>query len=210
EVNGISKTSALRLTMDGFMRSADQVLALLATVNIGLDKWGSTQSPGNLPDSDFVSALFQVQYARLLANGAQLILRGDVQWTNDPLLPLEQIAIGGANTVRGYRENETVSDKGYLLSAQYQYPLFEPISTDEGWGRLDLVLFSDYGRASNVGRNASPDRELISVGAGLEWRFRDFLELDLHVAHGIGQASEKPDHNLQDEGVHLRLTVFNF
>jgi hemolysin activation/secretion protein len=48
---------------------------------------------------------------RFDTRGDQYVLRNDLQLAKDPLLPLEQFTVGGASTVRGYRENQLVKDK---------------------------------------------------------------------------------------------------
>ncbi len=58
---------------------------------------------------------FQLAH-RLWDSDNQVILRADAQLTRDPLLPIEKFAVGGANTVRGYRDNQLVRDNGLVLS----------------------------------------------------------------------------------------------
>ena len=58
----------------------------------------------------FFSWLGQAQLARRLETlSAQVIGRVDLQLANDRLFPLEQFAVGGRYSVRGYRENQARS-----------------------------------------------------------------------------------------------------
>ena len=43
--------------------------------------------------------------------------------TPDPLLSLERFSLGGADTVRGYRQNQVVSDNGLLGGFELQIPV---------------------------------------------------------------------------------------
>jgi len=95
------------------------------------------------PSSEFFIWLGQAQYAwRMLDDGTQLVLRGNAQFSDSPLLPLERIAVGGFNTVRGYRENQLVRDDGFSISTEFHYPL---IGGDiHSAHKLTLASFMDY------------------------------------------------------------------
>ena len=59
-----------------------------------------------------MSWLGQFQWARRFGEqGNQLILRGDLQLANKPLLPLEKFAIGGAATVRENHPHDIMISK---------------------------------------------------------------------------------------------------
>jgi hemolysin activation/secretion protein len=58
-------------------------------------------------------------------------------------LPLEQMAIGGRFSVRGYRENTMVRDHGLIVSLEGRIPLVE----NRRWAEfVQLVPFVDFGR----------------------------------------------------------------
>ena len=54
---------------------------------------------------------------------AEILTSLTAQLTPDSLLSLEQIGIGGINTVRGYRQNQLVTDNGILGSIEVRIPL---------------------------------------------------------------------------------------
>lgn len=209
ENDGFAKAVAARLNVDYLKKSAADVLSIRGTFSQGLDSMDSTQNDDGRPDSDFSSALLQMQYARMLnEKGLQLQLRASYQWANEALLPLEQVAIGGVNTVRGYRENELVRDKGLLASAQLVYPLTD---TSYSLGRWNALVFADYGKAENV--NPTPSQtfdQMYSVGFGLQWRYKERVSADLYVAHALEDAPVKSESNLQDDGIHFRISVAAF
>ena len=158
------------------------------------------------PDGRFLAWLVQTQYARRLGDQfGQVILRGDLQLANDNLLPLEQFASGGVNSVRGYRENERVRDNGYLVSAEWRYPLWEN-KKGERQGSLQAAVFTDYGSAWNRGESTHDD-PLHSVGVGLLWTLNRFAMAEIYLAHDLEKATQKYDHNIQDEGIHFRFTM---
>jgi len=209
ENEGLAKVSALRLNMDRLSKSEHDVLSLRATLSYGLDAMDSTQNADGRPDSDFASALVQAQYARILSeSGLQLQLRSSLQWSNEALLPVEQIAIGGVHSVRGYRENELVRDKAFTFSAQLSYPLSHSGSS---LGAFNALLFTDFGTAEN--HNPTMQQgfdQMSSVGVGLQWRYKDRVSADIYIAHALEEAPEKSSDNLQDDGVHFRISLAAF
>lgn len=195
--NGQSQVDVLRFYGSYQDRSAKQALALRATCNLGVDFLGATNHNDNRPDSLFFSWLLQAQYARRLGKDlGQIIIRGDLQIAEDNLLPLEQFAVGGAKTVRGYRENERVGDSGYILSLEWRYPLWH--------SNFQLAPFLDYGTAWNRGEDDKPN-PLFSGGLSFLWDSEKF-NAKLTLAHDIEKAVDKNEHSLQDEGVHFSLT----
>src|SRR5262249_3594252 len=95
--NGQARDTVLRLTAEWLDRTPQQVLALRSRFSVGIDALGATiHNQANIPDGRFFAWLGQVQWGRQLGvRDMQLFLRLDMQLTTDPLLPLEQIAIGG-------------------------------------------------------------------------------------------------------------------
>ena len=51
----------------------------------------------------------QAQLVRLLAPDTLFLIRADVQLADRALVPLEQIGVGGQETVRGYRQDLLLS-----------------------------------------------------------------------------------------------------
>ena len=204
---GESRITVMRLVQSFLDRTHKQAIAIRSTVNFGVDLFGPTIHSGNLPDSQYVSWLGQVQYARRIGQKAgELILRGDVQIAEDHLLPLERFAVGGANTVRGYRENEMVRDNGYILSIEWRYPIWRGNAAKGPANLLQIAPFMDYGGAWNKGEDAN-DEYLHSVGVGLIWTPNERIHADFYIAHDIEAAVDKEEYDLQDDGIHFSLTA---
>ncbi|MFA6899945.1 MAG: ShlB/FhaC/HecB family hemolysin secretion/activation protein [Desulfurivibrionaceae bacterium] len=208
--DGESRVTVLRFFQSWLDRTPSSALALRSTFNFGLNMFDATIQDGDVPDGRFMAWLGQAQYAhRLGERFGQIILRGDVQLSNDTLLALEQFALGGAGSVRGYRENELVRDNGYVLSAEWRYPL---IQRQEAGSQMDILQggpFMDFGMAWNNDESAG-DNTLHSVGLGLLWTPNKQFSVELYWAHNIKAATVKEEYDLQDDGIHflLRYNVF--
>lgn len=205
--SGRNQATVLRFEQDFVQRWETQALSLRSTFSLGLNALGATpeRDPRN-PDSEFFAWLGQAQYAwRVMENGAQVVFRGDVQVSDDPLLPLEQIAVGGVGSVRGYRENQLVRDQGYGGSLEFHYPLLGDAAS-AGHHSLVLIPFMDYGEAWNHGERSD---YLHSVGIGFHWNFYN-LDTALYWAHPIKAAAANKIHNLQDDGIHFQVRLDAF
>lgn len=115
----------VRASQEWVHRTPEQVWAVRSTFSVGVDLLGATINAGAVPDGRFFAWLGQFQWVRRLWDtDSQLILRSDLQIAADPLLPLEKLAIGGAVTVRGYRENVFARDNGWVSSLEFRIPIF--------------------------------------------------------------------------------------
>ncbi|HEY5602993.1 MAG TPA: ShlB/FhaC/HecB family hemolysin secretion/activation protein, partial [Gammaproteobacteria bacterium] len=103
-VDGVSKITVLRLIQNWLKFSPQAVYSFRHIMSVGLDALDSTQHDGRDPDSEFYTWLLQGQVANHYPNiGLQTVFRADFQIAFDELMSMEQIAVGGANSVRGYR-----------------------------------------------------------------------------------------------------------
>jgi hemolysin activation/secretion protein len=211
--NGRSVVTAVRLAFEWTDRTRNQVLAARSRFSFGIDAFDATVNSGGLPDSRFVTWLGQLQWARQVTDwGLQVLSRVDVQLATQPLLPLEQIAVGGRFTVRGYRENQVVRDNAVLTSIESRIPLLR----NKPWADVvQLVPFMDYGHAWNTTFDTPAPRNLISVGLGLRWAVTltspVLLRPEFEIYWGVPLTNVKTDGgNLQDAGVHLQLVIAAF
>ena len=208
--DGKSTVSALRLSLDWIDRGQDRVLAVRSSFNFGIDRFGATIKSGGTPDSRFASWLGQFQWAKRLAKDqGQWVFRADAQLSDRGLLPSEKFAVGGADTVRGYRENTMVRDSGWVASLEYRRPLARlPIAAlgdDSNDGILHWTVFADAGKAwdRNDGAAANGIR---SAGPGLRWEItRDF---QAQIYWGIALTDTgNPKRDLQDRGIHIKVAL---
>ena len=208
--NGVSKVTVLRLRQSWTDRSRDQVVALRSTFNFGLPTLGATVNPAPLPDTRFFDWLGQAQYARRLRDdGTELLLRGDLQLSRNPLLPIEQFAVGGMDSVRGYRQNLLVRDAGLDASIELRVPIWQPPSPTESidLGPVTLAPFVDYGRSWNVDQPTPSLQFIASIGIGLLWDPVPWVHAAAYYGHALKREAPQPSSNLQDKGIYFRLTI---
>lgn len=208
--SGACQVSAVRMVLSYVHRESNRALALRSTVSLGMDIFGSTLHSEDLPDSRYLTWLGQAQFAqRLGENFGQLHFRGDIQLSSDRLLPPEQFAVGGATTVRGYRENTLVRDNGCVLSLEWRYPLWRRQVSEGTEALLQVVPFMDYGSAWNCGENNQHDT-LNSLGVGLIFTPCSWMSAEIYWAHDLKERKTAQNYNLQDDGLHfqVRFEVF--
>src|SRR6266581_5151130 len=208
--NGRSAVTALRLALEWTNRTQNQVFAARLRFSVGVDALHATMNKGDVPDGRFVAWLGQVQWARRLTDwGLQAIARLDVQLAAQPLLSLEQIAVGGRFTVLGYRENQVVRDNAILASIESRIPLV----SNKPWADVvQLAPFLDYGNAWNTKFGTPAPRNLISVGLGLRWGLTLTspvpLRPELEIYWGVPLNNVKTEGgNLHDAGIHLQFAI---
>lgn len=214
EPTGRNQATIWRIFQDYSQRWDNHALALHSGFSVGMNALGATPTRpvpayfrnyfSQYPGSEFFAWLGQVQYAwRFLDDGTQLVLRGNAQFSNSPLLPLERIAIGGFNTVRGYRENQLVRDEGYSISAELRYPLIGGEANARH--KLTLIPFIDYGEAWYVAQPANPaPAKLFSMGIGLEWQFKP-LFAQFYYGYALNTPKPQQTGDLQDSGIHFNV-----
>lgn len=215
--NGAATISALRFAQDWTHRTVDTVLALRSRFSVGLNVLGATiNSNSDIPDGQFFSWLGQMQGIQQFGEkllGMQLLERMDLQLTNSPLFPLEQVALGGRYTVRGYREVTILRDNAFIASVEPRFPLIRWAS---GEPMFQLAPFADVAHGWNLGANRPsplapvtqfPDT-LASVGVGLRWNIlpKDRASFEVYWGQQLNHVP-KISNTIQDNGVHIGLVI---
>ena len=204
--NGRTRISALRFSQELTQRSQTHVLALRSQFNLGLDLLDATIND-DAPDSRFFSWRGQGQWVKRLGNNNRLFfLRGDIQLTGDDLLSQEEFSLGGAQSIRGYRQDALRRDNGALLSAELRWPVATIPELD---GVLQVTPFIDMGTVWNHdGNNPGPDT-LIGTGFGLLWQQSD--NLSARLDWGIPLVDlDTDDEGLQDSGLYFSIQYTPF
>ena len=201
--NGKAKVSVIRFIQSHIERDSKSVLSLRSSLNTGFDAFNATINPHPLADGRYFSWLGQLRYLRKIDDwGTELFFRSDIQLASESLLPLERFALGGINTVRGYRQNEIVRDEGYALSAEFRIPVWQQ-STKNGH-ELRIIPFFDYGQAWN---HHQKPKTLYSAGVGLKWHWQN-LNAEFYWAQALNNPDVKDqEHDAQDSGIHFQLRV---
>ena len=203
------QASVLRWGVDASYRSRSQSMAFRSVLSWGIDVLGATQRPAGVPDGRFVAWLAQLQWAgRLPGSDAQLVARFDSQIASAPLLGLEQFAVGGLYTVRGYRDNAVVRDNGLAGSVELRLPIYQRRRPQI---RIDLAPFFDVGRSWNSDErqgliNASP-QTLASVGLGLRASAGGWGQAEIYWGRRREAIRGLGGDDLQDDGIQFRVAV---
>jgi hemolysin activation/secretion protein len=199
--NGRIGVSALRFGQEYVYRDSKSVLALRSQVNVGINALNATINP-NAPDSRFVSWQGQGRWLKQLAPHTDLIVQGRVQLADRSLVALEQFAVGGQTTVRGYRQDALLADNGAFASVELQLPIGKSQASV-----FQVAPFIDAGTVwNNTNRANFGGNTLLSTGVGLQWRSDN---LSARIDWGIPLVNAAAQRNSwQDNGLYFSVRYF--
>jgi hemolysin activation/secretion protein len=203
---GRTRISALRFFQEWTKRNSREVIAARSQFSVGVNAFGSTIS-SNPPDSRFFSWRGQAQWVRLLAPDTLFLIRGDMQLADRALVPLEQIGLGGQQSIRGYRQDILLTDNGVLASAEVRVPVLRLPK----WNTLvQLAPFFDIGKAWNNEGRDDPDPSLLaSVGLGLQMQISD--RITVRLDYGIPLVSVSSNKRTwQENGFYFSIVATPF
>ncbi len=198
-LKGETRISALRFFQEYSWRSTQDVFALRSQFSVGLEGFQTTLNADKTDEGFFVWR-GQAQYIRLLSPGTILLLRSDLQLADRPLIPIEQFSLGGALTVRGYRQDLLLADNGFFASAEIRTPI---LRIPEWQTTFQLTPFIDVGTTwNNDDIPVIPRRSLYSVGIGL--RVEVGNNFNARLDWGIPLADVNIDKDtLQENGIYF-------
>lgn len=143
----------------------------------------SPQSTRQGADNSFTKATLAIGRIQSLGHDVLLVVKGSGQITNGPVVVIEQMLLGGPDSVRGYQLGERFVDQGYTVSAETRIPFFPslmPTALKETQG----AIFIDYG-AGHL-RNPPPGEQrstsMTGTGVGLQTQlpwYSSSVRLDL-------------------------------
>lgn len=210
--NGKTNVSALRFYQDWLDRNAERVLALRSTFSVGIEALGATATP-TPPTGRFFAWLGQAQYVRRVFGTSELLARGSLQLSENPLFPIEQFVLGGFSTVRGYREYLSATDNAAVSTLELRVPVARlPVpllgaNTDAG--TIQLAPFYDQGFGWNKRRGAPPNANLSSIGLGVRWLIGFGTAAEAYYGYGLRRVVGGGN-SLQDKGLHFRVVASVF
>jgi hemolysin activation/secretion protein len=203
---GRTTESVVRFFQEYTKRSSQSVFAVRSQFNVGVNALGSTVNV-DPPDTRFFAWRGQAQWVRLLAPETLLIVRGDLQLGDRPLLPVEQFGVGGQMSVRGYRQDLLLTDNGAFGSAEVRIPI---LRLPKQQALLQFTPFIDYGQGWNNGASANPDPSaLVSAGFGLRLQISNNLTARMEFGFPLVQVNSQKE-TLQEKGIYFSVVYTLF
>lgn len=160
----------------------------------------------------FASAKFEklfITASRLqtLPWNLSLLARGEYQWSNDLLVPMEQYSVGGPDNIRAYPSAQVLLDHTLMMSAELIMAM--PFITDKQafgnrtWGELvQLSMFYDHAVGElNDPLVTQPQGFINLKGAGFQGRFTlsGSIEARIMAAWPVGGTGPAEVRNPQNE-----------
>lgn len=173
-----------------------------------------------IPDSKFFSVLAQAQYVRRIFDTVTprtepdkgvmkylreslLVLRANAQFSDEPLLSLEQFSLGGAQSVRGYRENQLLRDDGFFASAELRVPVWMAVDKTP---IVAIAPFFDFGGGWNINKVEDQYQTLYSAGVGLLIHATRHAQISVYWGHPFVELNQTHS-SLQDDGWHIVVSL---
>lgn len=197
--DGRANVTKLNFFQEWVNRDQNTVVAARSQFNLGLGMLGATVNDSGT-DGRFFSWLGQFQWVEQVLPSALVVTRLNAQLTPDSLLALERFSVGGIDTVRGYLQDQLVTDNAVTGSTELR------LTVADG---LQLTPFIDVGGGWN-NQTPNPDPAfLLGVGVGLRWQPND--SFSLRVDYGIPLISVTNSGNsLQAQGLYFSVNLQPF
>ena len=167
--------------------------------------WGSLNpddaAPYTRANAEHRFRRYNLSLARIqkVYGNINFMLRGMGQVSNQNLLPIEEMAIGGYGTVRGHDSSMFLGDSGFTISGEFlSAPPF--IADKILFGQrisqmVQLSLFYDYARVyySMPQRGEYSDERLKGYGAGIRFYYKDLFSFKFDLARPTKKKAETED-----------------
>lgn len=168
-------------------------------LNLGDNR--SDTAPSRVGSSgNFMSGQIEIGRFQEFLFDTYLYAHSNIQLTGDDLPVSEQLAIGGAGTVRGYPQAEYLGDYGFAASLEWMIPpLFldqqkMPFLDKEWTDFLQFVTFVDHGQVylKNPQPGESENEDISSAGFGVRLDFGGglFVKFDVGFPFAGSESSD--------------------
>jgi hemolysin activation/secretion protein len=143
----------------------------------------SPQATRTGADNRFTKATLAAGRIQSLGHDVLLVLKGTGQGTTAPLVVIEQMLLGGPDSVRGYPLGDRFVDQGFTLSAETRIPFF-PSLMPTALKQTQGTVFIDYGYGmlKNPQPGEAASTSLTGTGVGLQTQlpwYSSNIRLDL-------------------------------
>jgi hemolysin activation/secretion protein len=159
-------------------------------VNTGIPILGATTThAAGEGSSKFVSinpSIIRIQSLPYQTTG---IFKVSAQYSPNYLLPVEQLQVGGQDSVRGFKEGTLFGDKGYFMNLELRknIPFLPDTKYIKMKDRVALALFYDQGYARSKGVKANYKNFLQSTGFGFRINMTRYLRANLNFGVPLGR-----------------------
>lgn len=120
-------------------------------------------------DNRFTKGTLSGGRIQSLGHDVLLVLRGSGQITTGPVVFIEQMILGGPDSVRGYQMGERFVDEGYAVTAETRIPFF-PSLMPSALKQTQGTIFVDHGggRVRNPQPGEQRSASLTGTGVGMQ------------------------------------------
>ena len=203
DINGTEHITALRFGQELTVRNERDAFSGRSTFGLGVPWFDST---ANHPGGRFLDWVGQAQYVHLIGKtDIQAVFRGTAQFSDRSLLTLEQFALGGVETVRGYPENYLVRDQAVVGNVEFHVPAWRKNGND----LVTLVPFYDAGYGMNRVHRTGRSEALDAVGLGLLLNPSRHVNVQLYYGAAL-QHHDSDSHDVENLGFHFNVSLFLF
>ena len=203
--DGRSQSRVLRLSQDYLSRDPSGAWVLRSIFNMGLNVLGATIRNDGSPDGRFFYWGGQVLRVQRIGTDRDTLafFRLNMQFSGDQLLSLNRFSIGGAQSIRGYRQNQLTGDNGIQASVELQFPVARD---EEGLATVKLLPFVEAGTIWNSSGVNSTNQSLIGLGLGAT--YQPMRNLLFRLDYGIPLVNvSNSGNNLQDSGLYFSINA---
>ncbi len=211
--NGVEDVTVARFIQEFVDRDTDHVFSARSQFSVGINAFHATINAGP-PDGNFFDWLGQTQYVRRLGDTDNLIVaRFSGQLADRPLLSVEQLELGGISSVRGYLENQSLTDNGVIASLEGRIPVWEDKNHNP---ELSVAPFTDFGLGwdnvehgavavgtTDIGRQGVA---LPSAGVGLLFNPWKYMSGQIYWGYGFNRRQVPGGNSLQNDGIEFSIS----
>ncbi|ACK70073.1 Polypeptide-transport-associated domain protein ShlB-type [Gloeothece citriformis PCC 7424] len=202
---GVTITSVFTFGQEYIRRQRTGAWGVRSQFRFGTGLFEATDNNDRIPDGYFFTWLGQVQRLQVINPDNVLIIQLDLQLTPDTLLPSEQFVIGGAQSVRGYRQNVMAGDNGARFSIEDRITL---VRDEQENPVFILAPFFDLGAIwnseDNPNRIVASQTVIAGLGLGVIWQPIEKLNIRLDYAPPLMDLNIRRD-NVQDDGFYFSI-----
>ncbi len=143
------------------------------------------------------------RHRHTFGNGISLAENVSAQFTDSPLISNEQMAAGGADTVRGYPESAALGDRGWRVGLELSSPSLAG-AWSPGLNELRVLGFAEAARLDYLEASVLQESrfDLASVGLGMRFRAARYVSGALDYAWPLEDAGGV---EAGDGRIHFRL-----